>query len=257
MEDEGVIDAVDVAGAVGEHALGDLSGLGGVVRQEADGDLQLEGVRELGPLLHVTVVDDVLLRDDDLGVILEDLDVLVQFLDEEVEQVLDAIVLRGQRAAIAVLGRFGVLDVTGDVDGVDGAVDGQDAAHRGIGLGILAVVLLDELIDVILVGEHRDVAGLAVHHAGVHAVGALGEDTGVAHLGPPVVVTLVVEPEEIVVDLEQRHRAGGQEGRLGRGHGVRLHVQLGELVTAGGQAHHREQGQCNEYFGSFHGTFPD
>ena len=257
VEDEGLVDAVDVAGAVGEHALGDLPGLGGVVRQEADGHLQLEGVRELGPLLHVTVVDDVLLGHDDLGVILEDLDILVQFLDEEVEQVLDVVVLRGQRAAVAVLGGLGVLDVAGDVDGVDGAIDGQDTAHRGIGLGILAVVRLDEALDVILVGEHRDVARLAVHHAGIHTVGSLGEDTGVAHLGPPVIVTLVVEPEEIVVGLEQRHRTGGQEGRLRRSHGARLHVQLGELVTAGGQAHHREQGQCNEYFSCFHSTFPD
>jgi len=104
VEDEGILEAVEIARAAADHGLGDLAGLGGVVVVQADGNLKLEGIGELGPLGHVAVVDDVLLGDHHLGIVLERGDILVELGEEEVEQVRDLVILRGQRAAIDILG---------------------------------------------------------------------------------------------------------------------------------------------------------
>ena len=240
MEDEGIFQAVDVQ-AAGNDALGNLSGLAGIVGVQAHGNLQLEGVGQLGPLGQVSVVDDVLLGHHYLLVILEGGDVAVQFRYEQVVQLFHPVVLRGEGTALGVQGSFGVLDVSVDVDGVKGAIDGQDAAHIGIGLELGMLVGLDILVDIVPIGEHRDIAGLAVHRRAVHTVGALGENAGGAHLGPSEVQGVVIEPEQIVVGFEQGLGTGGQEGRFGRGDGIRLLVQFGKLVAARGEACYREQ----------------
>ena len=103
MEDERIFQAVDEPGTVGDYALGDLSRFRGIVVNQADSNFEFQAVGEFGPFPHVAVVDDVLLSDDDLGVILKSGDVLIQFLHEQVIKVLDPVILRGQRIAVAVL----------------------------------------------------------------------------------------------------------------------------------------------------------
>ena len=242
MEDEGIVHAVNVTGRAGNHGLGNLAGLGGIVGIHTDGNLQLEAVGQLGPFAHISVVDDILLGHHNLVLVLEGRDIGVQLFHEEVVQVFHVVILGSKRTAVTVLGSFGVLDVTVDIDGIDGTVDGQDTAHGSIGLVLGMLVGLDILFDIILVAEHGDVGRLAVNNGSVHTVGTLGEDSGVTHLAPSEIVSLVVEPEQIVIGLEQRLGAGGQERRFGRGNGIRLLVQFGKLVAARSEADYREHG---------------
>ena len=253
MIDEGIVHAVDVTGRVGQDALGDLTGLAGVLAVQAHGNLELKGVGHFGPLLHVAAVDDILAGDNHLGVVAENGDVLVQLFHEEIVQVFHLVISRRQRAAVTVLGSFGVLDIAVDIDGVDGTVDGQDTAHGGVGLGIRALIGLDELHDIVAVVEHGDISSLPVYTGG-HAVGGLTESARCTHLGPLGIQRLVVEPESVVVGLKEGHGTGSQVGRLRNGHSSRVLVELGKLVPAGGETYNREQRQCNEYFICFHGN---
>ena len=245
MEDEGIFHAVDVTGAVGKDTLGNLAGLGSVVVVQTHSYLQLEGVSQLGPLGQVAVEDDVLLGHHHLGIVLEDLDIIVQFGNEEVIEIFYLVILGGEGAAVTVLGRFGVLDITVDIDGIDGTVDGQNAAHGGISLGFRVLEGLDILVDAVPVGKHGDVSRLTVHTR-LHAIGTFRENTRSAHLAPQHIGFLVVEPEGVVIGLKQRLSLGGQEGGLLGGHGCRVLVELGKLFTARSEANDREQGQCNE-----------
>ena len=90
---------------------------------------------------------------------------------------------------------------------IDSLESGQCTAHSGIGFHFRMLVSLNVVVNIVAVVEHRDVVGLPVD-GGSDGERLLSVCTRAAHLGPPVVEGLVVEPVGVVVELEEELAAG-------------------------------------------------